>query len=170
MKFEIIEGNILQANVDAIVNAANNQLSQGGGICGAIFKEADSENLQKECNVYKYCETGKAVITSGYNLKARHIIHAVGPVYFESKNPSEELKNTYLSSLKLADKNNLKSIAFPCISTGYFGYPLKEASKIALETVINYKPTNLEICYLYCYTIDEYLIFNTLLKEYRCTK
>ena len=170
MKFEIIEGNILQANVDAIVNAANNQLSQGGGICGAIFRAADNVELQKECEAYKYCETGKAVITSGYNLNAKHIIHAVGPVYFESQNPSQELKSTYLSALKLADENNLKSIAFPCISTGYFGYPLKEACEIALKTVMEYIPTNLEICYLYCYTFDEAYAYNTILKEYQCTK
>ena len=124
MKFEIINGNIIKADVDAIVNAANNQLLYGDGLCGAIFEAAGFDALQEECELYEYCETGKAIITHGYDLKAKHIIHAVGPIYFNSNNPSEELKSAYLSSLKLADENTLKTIAFPCISTGYFGYPL----------------------------------------------
>ena len=162
MKFEIIRGNLVDADVDVIVNAANNQLLYGDGVCGAIFEKAGFDNLQEECDLYEYCDTGKAIITHGYDLKAKWVIHAVGPIYNESSNPSEELKSAYLSSLKLAEEYNLETIAFPCLSTGYFGYPLYEASKIAIESINEYKSNVLKQCYFYCYTYDEYIIYKHL--------
>lgn len=170
MKFEIVRGSVVDASVDAIVNAANNQLLYGDGVCGAIFEAAGFEDMQDECDLYEYCKTGEAIITHGYDLKAKWVIHAVGPVYYESSNPSEELKSAYLSSLKLADEYNLATIAFPCLSTGYFGYPLYEASKIAMETISEYVPKSLKTCYFYCYTIDEYLVYTELEEKNRCTK
>ena len=164
MEFEIVRGSVVDARVDAIVNAANNQLLYDDGVCGAIFEAAGFENLQEECELYEYCETGKAIITHGYDLKAKWIIHAVGPVYDESSNPSEELKSAYLSSLKLAEEYNLESIAFPCLSTGYFGYPLKEASEIAINTIKEYKSEVLRKCYFYCYTYDEYLVYKSIVE------
>lgn len=162
MKFEIIRGSVVEANVDVIVNAANNQLLYGGGVCGAIFEAAGFNNLQEECDLYEYCKTGEAIITHGYDLNAKYIIHAVGPVYLESNNPCEELKSAYLSALKLADEHKLETIAFSCLSTGCFGYPLNDASKIAVKTVSDYKPKALKMCYFYCYTFDEYLVYKEL--------
>lgn len=162
MNFEIVRGSVVEASVDAIVNAANNQLLYGGGVCGAIFEAAGFDDLQEECDLYEYCKTGESIITHGYDLSAKYIIHSVGPVYIESSNPSEELKSAYLSALKLADEYKLESIAFPCLSTGCFGYPLNEASQIAIKTISEYKPKTLKICYFYCYTFDEYLTYKDL--------
>ena len=164
MKIEILNDSIINSKADAIVNAANKYLSAGGGVCGAIFEKAGYDKLQAECNEIGYCETGYAVITKGYDL-CKYIIHSVGPDYYFDPNPSELLKSAYLSSLKLADEKGLKSIAFPCISTGIFGYPLKEATKIALNTVLNFNSQNLETCYLYCYTQEEYEIYLEFYKE-----
>ena len=162
MEFEIVRGSVEDAEVDAIVNAANNQLLCGDGVCGAIFEAAGFDDLQEECELYEYCETGKAIITHAYNLKAKWVIHAVGPVYDESSNPGEELKSAYLSSLKLAEEYNLETIAFPCLSTGYFGYPLQQASEIAIKTIKEYESNILNKCYFYCYTYDEYLVYKDI--------
>ena len=162
MHFEIVRGCVVTSQTDAIVNAANNQLLYGDGVCGAIFEAAGFDDLQEECDLYEYCKTGEAIITHGYDLYAKYIIHAVGPIYNESSNPSEELKSAYLSALKLADEYKLETIAFPCLSTGYFGYPLSEASKIAINTIRKYKPKTLKMCYFCCYTFDEYLIYKDL--------
>ena len=165
MEFEIIRGSVVDAGVDAIVNAANSQLLCGGGVCGAIFEAAGFEDLQEECDLYEYCQTGKAIITHGYNLKAKWIIHAVGPIYCESDKPKEELESAYISSLNLAEEYDLETIAFPCISTGYFGFPLYEASKIAIKTIMNYKAKNLKKVYFYCYSEDEYLTYKYIEDE-----
>ena len=133
---ELIQGNIVEQETEAIVNAANKRLSPGGGVSGAIHKAA-GPGLWEECKKLGGCETGEAKITSGHNLKARYVIHTVGPVYSGSERDAEELKKSYLNSLKLAKENGIKSISFPSISTGAFGYPVKEASLIALETVID---------------------------------
>ena len=158
MIIQIINGSVVNAKADAIVNAANKNLSAGGGVCGAIFERVGYSRLQEECNKIGYCETGYVVITNGYDL-CKYIIHAVGPNYYLDPNPSELLKSAYLSSLKLADEKGLKSIAFPCISTGIFGYPLKEAAQIALNTILNFNPKNLKTVYLYCYTQEEYELY-----------
>ncbi len=135
MPFQIIRNDITKLNTDAIVNAANTQLLAGGGVCGAIFSAA-GEKLQKECRRIGHCDIGSAVITKGYNLPAKYIIHTVGPIYGQNPKTEEaELYSCYASSLKLAKKKRLKSIAFPLISTGIFGYPKAEAMKIATKAI-----------------------------------
>lgn len=159
MNLEVVLGNIVYADVDAIVNPSNKALLAGDGVRGAIFKEAGLQDLQNECNKIGHCDVGQAVITKGYNLKAKYIIHTVGPHYFLSKNPAKELKSAYLNCLKLADKYNLKTIAFPCISTGIYAYPLKEASEIAIEAIKEYKPKSLVKVIFYTYSSQQYDLY-----------
>ena len=163
MELKIVSGSVVFADVDVVVNAANKYLSKGGGLCGAIFEEAGMDKLAKECSAIGGCETGSAVITNGYNLKAKKIIHAVGPDYYADTDCPAKLKSAYQKSLELADKNGLQSIAFPSISTGIFGYPLEEASNIAVSTILNFKPNNLKVCYLYCYKEEEFIHYSQAL-------
>lgn len=137
MSFQIISKDITKLDMDAIVNAANTSLQMGGGVCGAIFRAAGADQLQEACDKIGPIKTGQAVMTYGYNLKAKHIIHTAGPV-FDSQHPEkskELLENSYKNSLNLARKNNFKSIAFPLISAGIYGYPKKEAFDIAKNTI-----------------------------------
>lgn len=128
---------ITKLKVGAIVNAANNSLLGGGGVDGAIHKAAGG-GLLKECKKLNGCKTGDAKITKGYNLPASHVIHTVGPI---GENP-EMLSSCYKTSLDLLKKNNLRSIAFPCISTGIYGYPNQQAAEVAMETVIDWLEVN----------------------------
>ena len=115
--------NIIDLDVDAVVNAANNMLLEGGGVCGAIFREAGSVELAKACSEIGGCETGNAVITPGFNLSAKYIIHAVGPVWQGGNNNEAKLLcSAYMNSLNLAKENDCSSIAFPLISSGIYGY------------------------------------------------
>jgi O-acetyl-ADP-ribose deacetylase (regulator of RNase III) len=141
---EIVKGDITKIKVDAIVNAANPSLMGGGGVDGAIHRAGGPEILE-ECKklVAKQgrCPTGQAVITSGGKLPAKFVIHTVGPVWHRGfKNESGKLAECYKNSLKLAVENNCKTIAFPNISTGVYGYPKKEAAEIAIKTVKAYLP------------------------------
>ena len=131
---ELIQGDIVTQDVDAIVNAANSSLRGGGGVDGAIHRAAGPE-LLAECATLGGCPTGEARITGGYRLKARHVIHTVGPVYHGRPRDAELLASAYRSSLQLAAQHGLKTIAFPSISTGAYGYPLGEAAPIALRAV-----------------------------------
>lgn len=132
---ELVKGDITQQNVDAIVNAANSSLLGGGGVDGAIHRAAGSE-LLVETRTLGGCQTGDAKITGGYKLKARHVIHAVGPIYRRGNaEVAGQLTSAYRRSLEVAQANFIQSIAFPSISTGAYGYPLQEAAPIALETV-----------------------------------
>jgi len=131
-KIKIQQGDITQLDVDAIVNAANTKLLGGGGVDGAIHRAAGSKLLE-ECRAIGGCPTGEARITKGYNLRARHVIHTVGPVYSGKPKDSQLLTNCYLNSLKLAVDNNLATIAFPAISCGVYGYPIEDACKIAVD-------------------------------------
>ena len=135
---ELLQGDITQQNVDAIVNAANNSLLGGGGVDGAIHRAAGSQ-LLAETRTLNGCKTGDAKISAGYKLKARHVIHSVGPVY-RANDPDVPrlLASAYRRSLEVAVEHDLKSIAFPAISTGVYGYPLAEATRIALETVCTF--------------------------------
>ncbi len=132
---EIHAGDITQLDVDAIVNAANEALAPGGGVCGAIHRAAGPE-LAEACARIGRCPTGGARITPGFALEARHVIHAVGPVWQGGTGDEAGLlASAYRSSLDLAKRHALASIAFPAISTGVYGYPLGQASEIAVETV-----------------------------------
>lgn len=135
MEIEIIKGDITELKVDAIVNAANKSLLGGGGVDGAIHRAAGPE-LKEACKKLNGAETGEAKLTEGFNLPSDYVIHTVGPVYRDGEHgESERLKECYANSLKVASTHKLKSIAFPAISTGIYGYPLEEASKIAIDTV-----------------------------------
>lgn len=133
---ELVKGDITEQETDAIVNAANSQLQLGGGVAGAIRRKG-GPSIQQQCDRIGGTPVGTAVITGGGNLKAAHVIHAVGPRMGEG-NEDEKLKNATLNSLKVADENNLKSIAFPAISTGIFGYPLDRCARIMLRESIEY--------------------------------
>jgi len=135
---ELVQGDITQQTTDAIVNAANPTLLGGGGVDGAIHRAAGPE-LVAESRTLGGCETGDAKITKGYKLKARHVIHTVGPVYRrDGARAPDLLAGAYRRSLEVASEHHLKSIAFPSISTGAYGYPLTEAAPIALKTVRDY--------------------------------
>jgi len=140
VKLRIIQGDITQQSTDAIVNAANSSLMGGGGVDGAIHR-AGGPAILEECQQIVARQgrlpTGKAVITTGGNLKAKYVIHTVGPIWHGgNKGEPELLASAYKESLKLAAENNLNSISFPSISTGAYGYPVNQASKIAINAVI----------------------------------
>lgn len=141
---ELIEGDITEMDTDAIVNAANTALQLGGGVAGAIRRKGGPA-IQAACDKIGGTFVGGAVITTGGNLKARHIIHAVGPRMGEG-NEDEKLRNATLNSLKVAEENKLKSLSFPAISTGIFGFPIDRCAKIMLSTTIEYLKgkTNIE--------------------------
>jgi len=135
---ELCLGDITRQEVDAIVNAANTRLAGGGGVDGAIHR-AGGPAIMRECRAIGGCPTGEAVITTGGNLPARHVIHTVGPVYRDGASGEPQLlANAYRNSLRLAETRGIKTIAFPSISTGVYGYPLEDAARIALGTVIDY--------------------------------
>jgi O-acetyl-ADP-ribose deacetylase (regulator of RNase III) len=134
----LVQGDITREATDAIVNAANSRLAGGGGVDGAIHR-AGGPAIMEECRKIGGCPTGQAVITTGGNLKAKYVIHTVGPIYRDgTKGEADLLKSAYLSSLKQASAKGIKSVAFPSISTGAYGYPLNEAARIALQTAIDY--------------------------------
>lgn len=143
---ELVEGDITQQHVDAVVNAANSGLRGGGGVDGAVHRAGGPE-IMAECRRIGGCPTGSAVITTGGRLPARHVIHAVGPVWYGGKHGEpEQLASAYRRSLEIADEHQLKTVAFPSLSTGAYGYPTKAASEIALRTIAAHLkgPTALE--------------------------
>ena len=135
---EITQGDITQEEAEAIGNAANSALAGGGGVDGAIHRAGGPSVMSELRAKYKGCPTGSAVITSGGNLKAKYVIHAVGPRYSGSPKDPELLSSAYRKSLELCTLNEISSVAFPSISTGIYGYPVEEASRIALKTVMDY--------------------------------
>lgn len=166
MPFNIIRDDITKSETDAIVNAANSKLLEGGGVCGAIFSAAGKENLQKECNKIGYCGIGEAVITKGYNLKAKYVIHTVGPIYGQNpENEEKQLYSCYQASLKLAKKKRIKSIAFPVISSGIYGYPKAEAIKIATRAIKDFLAENEMDVRLVVYDQKTFQISEKLFKD-----
>ena len=136
MPLEIVRHDITKMKVDAIVNAANTSLRMGGGVCGAIFRAAGVNELQKACEQVGECKVGEAVLTDGFNLEAKYIIHTPGPIWQGGSNQEAVLlKESYNNSLELARNHLCESIAFPLISTGIYGYPKEEALQIAVSTI-----------------------------------
>jgi len=163
----VVEDDITNLDVDAIVNAANQTLLGGGGVDGAIHRAAGPKLLE-ECRNLKGCNTGESKITKGYNLKARFVIHTVGPVWSGGGRKEDQLlASCYRSSLNLAVKNNLRSIAFPCISTGVYGFPFERAAKIAINTVDDFLQNDKSIdkVIFVCFGSDAYGIYNELVSE-----
>jgi len=162
---ELVEGDITEQSTDAIVNAANSSLVLGAGVAGAIRKKGGPQ-IQEECNKIGGCPVGGAVITTGGNLKAKHVIHAVGPRMGEG-DEDEKLENATRNSLRVADDNNLRSIAFPAISTGIFGFPLERCANIMLSTAVDYLKgkTNLQKVVLCLFAKDDYQTFEHTLKQ-----
>lgn len=157
---------ITTLDVDGIVNAANNSLLGGGGVDGAIH-EAAGPDLLNSCKKLNGCKTGEAKITEGFKLKAKFIIHTVGPVWMGGNNMEEELLvSAYRNSLKLAKENKLKTIAFPNISTGVYGFPKEKAAQIAIQTTTEFIHTNPEIKQVIFSVFDEenYQIYQRILK------
>jgi O-acetyl-ADP-ribose deacetylase (regulator of RNase III) len=166
-RLELLQGDITEQDTDAIVNAANRTLLGGGGVDGAIHRAAGPE-LLAECRTLGGCETGDAKITKGYRLKARQVIHTVGPVYRgEGEKAPALLASCYRRSLEVAGANRLKSIAFPSISTGAYGYPLEEAAAVALKTVIDFlrAPGELDLVRFVLFGEEAYQAFEKVLKR-----
>ncbi|MCX6383887.1 MAG: macro domain-containing protein [Actinobacteria bacterium] len=163
----LLQGDITKQATDAIVNAANEFLSPGGGVSGAIHRAAGSK-LWDECKKLGGCKTGEAKITKGYNLQTRHVIHTVGPVYSNKPVDKVNLKKSYRNSLEIAKKNNLKSISFPSISTGIFGYPVEEAAEIAIKTIANFLKENSEVMLvqMILFSKEDFEIYKTAASKY----
>ena len=167
-RVNILNEDITKIEVDAIVNAANNSLLGGGGVDGAIHRAAGRELLE-ECRKLNGCETGKAKITKGYKLPAKFVIHTVGPVYSDGKSGEPELlASCYRESLLLAVGNGVKSIAFPCISTGVYGYPFRDACVVALRTIADFLQTNesIEQISMVCFGESDFKRFTEILEDF----
>ena len=166
-KIVLVRGDITAETTDAIVNAANSRLAGGAGVDGAIHR-AGGPAIMEECRKIGGCPTGQAVITTGGKLKAKYVIHTVGPVYRGgSKNEAKLLQSAYRESLKLALKKDLQSISFPAISTGVYGYPIDEAARLALQTCIEFACENTGIGLIRHILFDQhtYEIFSIELKK-----
>ena len=159
MPFEIIRQDITNMKTDAIVNPTNNELKPTGGVCGAIFEKAGYEILEKKCKKIGYLETTEAVITKGYNLDCKYIIHTVGPIWDNAKSDNATLLyNTYTNCLKLAKSKKCNSIAFPLISSGNFGYPKDKALDIATNAIKNFLLENDMLIYLVVFDRESFKI------------
>ena len=166
-RLEIVEGDITKLDVDAIVNAANKSLLGGGGVDGAIHRAAGPKLLE-ETRTLGGCETGEAKITLGYDLPARHVIHTVGPVWHGGKSREDELlANCYRNSLELAVRDGLKSIAFPAISTGVYGFPVERATEIAISEIKKFTESDstLEKVVCCCFGRRDYDIYTKTAEE-----
>ena len=164
-RIEILQGDITTLKLDAIVNAANTKLLGGGGVDGAIHRAAGPE-LLNECRKIGGCPTGEARMTKAYNLPAKYVIHTVGPVYHGKDNDRRLLSLCYKNSLELAVKNNIGSIAFPAISCGVYGYPVKDACRIAMDTTFQFLENNstLKKVVFILFSADTYNVYKEYLK------
>ncbi|GAB4013772.1 O-acetyl-ADP-ribose deacetylase [Spirosoma migulaei] len=166
---QVILGDITKQAVDAIVNAANTSLRGGGGVDGAIHRAAGPE-LVAECRRLNGCKTGDAKITKGYRLPAKHVIHAVGPVWRGGRqNEAELLASCYRRSLEIAAENKLISLAFPNISTGIYGYPKDKAAEVAISTVLQIREelTSVETIMFVCFEADNFALYDQKLHAHK---
>lgn len=166
-RVSLLRGDITEQSVDAIVNAANTSLLGGGGVDGAIHRAAGPELLQ-ECRGLGGCPTGEARITKGYNLPAKYVIHTVGPIWRGGQRGEDELlASCYRHSLALAVEHALKTVAFPCISTGVYGFPYERAAKIAVSEVTQFLEQSQAIdkVIFVCFLRRDYAIYSKILKE-----
>jgi O-acetyl-ADP-ribose deacetylase len=168
-KISVLQGDITAIGIDAIVNAANSSLLGGGGVDGAIHRTGGPKILE-ECKEILArqgnCNTGDAVITTGGNLPAKYVIHTVGPIWEGGNNDeAEKLRDCYKNSLELAVKHGISSVAFPCISTGVFGFPKQEAAKIAVETVNSFliEDHHIEKVLFICFDQENFNLYKDLL-------
>lgn len=162
IQIQVIEGDITKLEVDAIVNAANCSLLGGGGVDGAIHRAAGPE-LLKACRELHGCLTGEAKITPGFRLKAKYVIHTPGPVWHGGKEEEPLLMSCYTNSLKLAMEYQCRSIAFPCISTGVYGYPKREAAIIAITAIRKWQGTYPENVIFCCFSAADAELYRSLL-------
>ena len=163
----IVQGNIVEREVEALVNAANQTLLGGGGVDGAIHRAAGPELLE-ECRRLGGCRTGEAKLTRGYRLKAKWVIHTVGPVWQGGDAQEDELlASCYRNSLRVADENGIKSLAFPAISTGAFGFPLDRAARIAIQETQTHLASSPKIAFVefVCFDRDSRTIYEATLAE-----
>lgn len=165
VRIEVLQADITKLAVDAIVNAANEALAPGGGVCGAIHRAAGPE-LAAECATLGGCATGDAKITRGYKLPAKYVIHAVGPVWHGgTRGEADKLRSCYVRALELAQAHGLRSIAFPAISCGIFGYPIGQAAQVAIDAVIETLPRtpSIERVVFACFGRDTHDAFSAAL-------
>jgi len=162
----LIRGNIVEVHADAIVNAANSGLRGGGGVDGAIHRAA-GPSIMEECRKIGGCPTGKAVVTTAGRLPAKYIFHAVGPIYSGGTDDERLLASAYQSCLNLAEQHQVKSISFPSLSTGIYGYPLELAAPIALRTIIEHikKPTCLQQVLMVLFGESAYKVHERVLNK-----
>jgi O-acetyl-ADP-ribose deacetylase len=162
----LIQGNIVEIHADAIVNAANHALAGGGGVDGAIH-DAGGPSIMEACRTIGGCPTGSAVVTTAGNLSAKYIFHAVGPIYGYHEDAPGLLQSAYQTCLTLAEQYHLESIAFPSLSTGAFGYPLREAATIALRTIIEHlkKQTGLKQVTIVLFDRQAYEVYERVLER-----
>jgi len=161
-KLELIQADITTLEVDAVVNAANFMLKKGGGVSGAIFKVAGKE-LKKACKKFGWISPGASVITPGFNLPAKYIIHTVGPTY-NLVGDEDTLRKCYVNSIELAKEYDINTLAFPCISTGHYMYPFEKAAKIALTTLESLELSSFEKIYLVCYNKSDFETYAAIMK------
>jgi O-acetyl-ADP-ribose deacetylase (regulator of RNase III) len=162
----LVRGNIVEVQADAIVNAANSGLRGGGGVDGAIHR-AGGPSIMEACRKIGGCPTGEAVATTAGRLPAKYVFHAVGPIYSGSLDDERLLRSAYQSCLNLAEKNQVKSISFPSLSTGIYGYPLELAAPVALHTIIEHikKPTSLQQVLMVLFGEQAYKVHEQALNE-----
>lgn len=166
MPLTFLHQNIVDIKVDAIVNAANTNLLKGSGVCGAIFNAAGMNQLHEACQKLAPIETGQAVITSGFNLPSKYIIHAVGPIYKDGlQNEKQLLSDAYINSMKCAIDNHCESIAFPLLSSGIYGYPKAEALSIATDSIKSFIETHELDVYLMIYDLNTFEVDKELLNQ-----